>query len=139
MVTFIYKTLESIGFTHPLHPAITHLPMGMIMGGFIFALLAFRKEALWKSAHYSFIVALVFAPPTIILGIMDWLYRYRGNMDTLFTLKFIFAGTLLIVLSAAVYLGQQEKRNDKLLFVMYLLSLFNAIALGFTGGAIAYG
>ncbi|MGD2029642.1 MAG: hypothetical protein PVG86_06850 [Desulfobacterales bacterium] len=38
MIEFIYLTLATIGYSHPLHPAMTHVPMGMIIGGFLFAI-----------------------------------------------------------------------------------------------------
>jgi uncharacterized membrane protein len=40
MIESIYQTLAKIGYTHPLHPPATHLPAGLIIGAFIFALIA---------------------------------------------------------------------------------------------------
>jgi len=50
MIDFIYQTLARIGFSHPLHPAITHIPMGMVIGGFLFAAASFvfKKDDLAK-------------------------------------------------------------------------------------------
>ena len=31
MTEAIFEFLGRIGFTHPLHPAMTHIPMGMVM------------------------------------------------------------------------------------------------------------
>ena len=54
MIEFTYKLLESVGFTHPLHPAITHIPMGMIMGGVIFTAYSIisKKTDFMKTAEY---------------------------------------------------------------------------------------
>lgn len=38
MTELVFKLLEIVGFTHPLHPALTHIPMGMVMGAFFSAL-----------------------------------------------------------------------------------------------------
>jgi len=36
MVSQLYKFLSGIGYHHPLHPALTHLPVGLTIAGFIF-------------------------------------------------------------------------------------------------------
>lgn len=36
MTDTIFSFLNQIGFTHPLHPAFTHVPMGMVMGAVFF-------------------------------------------------------------------------------------------------------
>jgi uncharacterized membrane protein len=42
---FLYRFSESMGFDHPLHPALTHMPAGLVVGAFIFLLvaLAFKR------------------------------------------------------------------------------------------------
>ena len=39
MVESLYTFLAAVGFTHPLHPMLTHVPMGMIIGMVVFSLL----------------------------------------------------------------------------------------------------
>ena len=53
MVEALYLFLQRIGYHHPLHPPLTHLPMGLIMACFIFALLAMllSQPALLRSAY----------------------------------------------------------------------------------------
>jgi len=36
MTEGVFEFLTRIGFDHPLHPALTHIPMGMIMGAVTF-------------------------------------------------------------------------------------------------------
>ena len=52
MIEFIYQTLTKLGYTHPLHPTLTHVPIGMVMGAFLFVLVAliFRRTNLAQSA-----------------------------------------------------------------------------------------
>jgi uncharacterized membrane protein len=47
MIDFIYSTLVVLGYTHPLHPAVVHIPMGMVLGGFLFRLFSL-KCLIWK-------------------------------------------------------------------------------------------
>lgn len=58
MIDFIYETLSGLGFDHPLHPIAVHIPMGMIVGGFLFGLLGLKMEQLTRTAHYCFSLAL---------------------------------------------------------------------------------
>ena len=80
MIEFIYQTLAKFGYSHPLHPAMTHIPMGMIIGGFLFAVgsMAFKNDDLAIAAHFSYALALIFVLPTMILGYMDWQYKFEA-------------------------------------------------------------
>jgi len=40
MIDLLYQLLEEISHTHPIHPPLTHIPMGLVIGVFIFALVA---------------------------------------------------------------------------------------------------
>ena len=139
MIEFIYKTLESIGFTHPLHPVATHIPMGMILGSFLFALGSLKWDELAKTAHHCSILALLFLPITATLGIMDWQHRYAGMISNFIIAKLILAGTIAVLLSVTVYLYRKRNPGPKALMVLYTLCLFNGIGLGFIGGSLAYG
>ena len=37
MIEFVYQTLANLGYSHPLHPILTHVVLGMVIGGFLFA------------------------------------------------------------------------------------------------------
>lgn len=139
MFTFVYETLNQIGFTHPLHPAITHLPMGLVMGAFIFTVLSIRVPILAKTAHHCVILALVFLIPTMFVGIMDWQYFYQGEWSGLILTKFILAGILGVFLFITMMMGRRENTPKTLLWAAYGLCLLTAIGLGFTGGQIQYG
>jgi uncharacterized membrane protein len=139
MIEFIYKTLESIGFTHPLHPVATHIPMGMILGGFLFALAAFKWKELAETAHHCSILALAFLPITVVFGIMDWQHRIAGAISTFIIAKFILAGTIACLLALTVYLYRKSNLGHRALMVFYTLCLLNAVGLGFIGGSLAYG
>ena len=139
MLEFIYKTLASIGYTEPIHPVATHIPMGMILGGFLFAVASFKWEAVKETAHHCFILALAFLPITIILGIMDWQYRLAGTVSPYIVTKLVLAGTIAILLGCTVYLYRKGKLGPRAFMILYTLCLLNAIGLGFIGGRLAYG
>lgn len=139
MIELLYQLLERIGFTHPLHPAITHLPMGLTMGAFFFTLASFRYAALATTARHCAVLAVIFVPFTIIAGVLDWQHFYDGDWSVLFIAKFVLAGLLPLLLLTALALGNTERDNFKLSIVLYALCLFNAVALGYLGGEIGYG
>jgi hypothetical protein len=135
----VYQLLEQIGFTHPLHPAITHLPMGMAMGAFFFGLASLRFTFLAATARHCAVLGAIFVPPTIIAGIFDWQHYYDGDWSALFITKFVLALLLPILLLAAVGTGGGERDDSRLPLVLYALCLFTAVGLGYIGGEIGYG
>jgi uncharacterized membrane protein len=139
MIELIYKTLESIGFNHPLHPVTTHIPMGMVIGAFLFALASFKWEEMAKTAHHCSILALVFLPITVVFGIMDWQHRLAGTVSTFITAKLILAGSIALLLALTIYLYRKGNLGTRALMVFYTLCLLNGIGLGFIGGSLVYG
>jgi len=139
MIEFVYQLFAAIGYTHPLHPAVTHIPMGMIIGGFILKVAAVKWENIGKAAYYCFILALLFAPLTALLGFMDWQHRLFGKMNGFILAKFILTALLITLLSITVYLEHKDTVNKKVLLLCYTLCLITAGGLGFAGGELAYG
>jgi hypothetical protein len=139
VIELVYQLLEQIGFTHPLHPAITHLPMGMAMGAFFFGLASLKYEALAATARHCAVLGVIFVPPTFVLGIFDWQHYYDGDWSGLFITKFVLAGLLTLLLLAAALVGGGERNDSKLPLVLYALCLFTAVGLGYIGGEIGYG
>ncbi|WP_028583237.1 DUF2231 domain-containing protein [Desulfogranum mediterraneum] len=140
MTAFIFDLLERVGFTHPLHPAATHIPMGMVMGCFFFALAAlfYRKQALLTTALHCSILALIFIVPTIVAGILDWQYFYGGSYQTLIVVKMVLAALLLVLLGISVKMNLADADPKKLVLI-YTLCLACATGLGFSGGELVYG
>ena len=139
MIELVYQLLEQIGFTHPLHPAITHLPMGMAMGAFLFGLASLWFDALAATARHCAVLGVIFVPPTFVLGIFDWQHYYDGDWSGLFITKFVLAGLLTLLLLAAALAGRGERNDSRLPLVLYALCLFTAVGLGYIGGEIGYG
>ncbi|NQS72046.1 MAG: hypothetical protein HQQ73_07815 [Desulfobulbaceae bacterium] len=140
MVEALYLFLQRIGYHHPLHPPLTHLPMGLIMACFIFALLAMllSQPALLRSAYHCCLLAVAALVPTAVAGVLDWLHRFGGSMETLIVIKLVLAPVFLLVLLLALWQARAGASAGRML-VLYGLATLCAVGLGFSGGELVYG
>jgi uncharacterized membrane protein len=140
MIESVYALLAKVGFHHPLHPALTHIPMGMVMGCFFFGLLLWYtgKPVFRTTCLHCSILGLVFIIPTVIAGIFDWQHLYAGRLQALIILKMVLAVVLTGLLGYSVAVNRKDAGANKLLLV-YTFCLLCAIGLGFSGGQLIYG
>ena len=140
MSEFIYQTLAAIGYHHPLHPAITHLPVGLVFGGFLFGLGAFflRQDTMAQTAKHCMVLALIALIPTVILGYFDWHQFYAGARVFPIKIKFILALVLLVFLLLAVYFGTKTPKALKTI-ITYFVCVLTVIGLGYYGGELVFG
>ncbi len=141
MTEMIFEFLTKIGFLHPIHPALTHIPMGMVMGAVIFRFGSFlpRLKALAKTGYHCLILGLLGLPPTIFAGYLDWQHRYEGEWETLIIVKMVLAGLLsILMLALAIIDDPEEARFDKKTG-LYALMILLAVGLGFSGGELIFG
>jgi uncharacterized membrane protein len=139
MIEYIYSTLAAAGFNHPLHPVMTHIPMGMVIGAFLFQGASFRWDEFAKTAHHCIILGFIIIPPTILFGYMDWQHRYSGFLSSIIMIKMILAIVLFLILSADIYIYRKGITDKKIMISLYTLNLFTAIGLGFSGGQLIFG
>lgn len=141
MIEFVYQTLAKFGYSHPLHPTLTHVPIGMVIGAFLFALAAliFRRTSLTRTARHCVILALIVIVPTALLGIMDWQHFYGGALIFPIKMKLVLACVLLIFLILAVIFGLFGDKFSGIVLAMYGLCLLSAVGLGYFGGDLVYG
>ena len=141
MIEFLYQALAKIGYTHPLHPPVTHATVGMVMGAFVFGIVAWRlrHQGLAKTAHHCMILALLALIPTVILGILDWRYYYAGVWLYPIKMKIGLAGLLLILLLFALSAGRKAETVSKSAVIIYALCLVNVTAIGYFGGELVFG
>jgi len=68
MIEGLYALLEKVGFNHPLHPMLTHVPMGMIIGAVVFSLVGFiwKNQNLSQTAFHCALLALLAIVPVIV-------------------------------------------------------------------------
>lgn len=141
MIDSLYRLLGRIGFTDPLHPAIVHIPIGLVIGAFaLFAVaLIFKKKQLVVSARHLSILALVFAFPTIVFGVFDWIYFFHGAMLPAIKIKMVLAGALLVLLGIGIIIGSEAKTYRAAITAVYAASLVLVVALGWFGAGLVYG
>lgn len=137
----IYSALQAIGYTHPIHPAVTHLPVGIAIGTFLFALAAwiFKKPVLAQTARHCSLLALLAVPVAMAVGIMDWQHFYGGAWLFPIVMKFILAGLLFAALLTAVIKGFKKDTEIIKILPLYLFCFLLVIGLGFFGGELVYG
>lgn len=141
MIDGLYSLLARLGFDEPLHSPITHMPIGLVVGALVFFLVAilFKRRSLILSARHASILALVFAFPTILLGVFDWMHFYHGVLMPAIKIKMGLAGGVLVLLGAGIILGSEVKLKTIWMTVIYALSFVAVMGLGWLGAGIIYG
>ena len=136
-----YRFMNDLGFPDPIHAALVHMPMGLIVGAFIFAWLStiLKRERLAVSAYHCIVLAFLFLFPVILFGIMDWRNFYRGSWLMQVKVKMILAGTLFFLSLIAVIIGFRRKEGLKVLLTFYTFCFITVILLGWFGARLVYG
>jgi len=136
----LYRFLSNVGYAHPLHPAFVHMPIGLVMGAFVFAwaALLFKKKALAQSARYCAILALLFWFPAMLFGFMDWRHFFNGAWLFSIDMKLVLAGILLVLQVIGLFLGSKGRVGARSLLVVYSLCFFMVVGLGFFGAQLVY-
>jgi mono/diheme cytochrome c family protein len=136
----LYALLANLGYTHPLHPPLTHVPLGMVIGAFVFGTLALWRKH-WQlalTARHCAILALCGFFPTVLLGLADWQHFYQGAMLFEIKAKLALAAVLLAVLLVSVGLSRGSDPWARGVLGTYALSLVLAGALGYFGGELVF-
>lgn len=141
MIESVYQILAKIGYTHPLHPTMTHVVMGLVIGAFVFGLVSmlFKRESLAQTARHCIVLALIALPPTALLGFMDWQHRFAGAWILPIIMKLILGGLLLILLAIAIGLGFRTETWSRDMLITYAVCLVIVIGIGYFGGELVYG
>jgi uncharacterized membrane protein len=137
----VYQVLAKIGYTHPLHPTLTHLVIGLVMGAFIFVLIAtfFRRESLARTAWHCIVLAFIALLPTAVLGYADWQHRFAGDLIFPITMKLILAGLLFVLLVVAIVMGYRTEGWSRNVVIIYAVCLLVVIGIGYFGGELVFG
>jgi len=141
MIESIYRISGKIGYTHPLHPAATHILVGAVICGFVFGLLAWitRRESFAVTAYYLMVTAIIALPIVALLGFMDWQHFYNGAWLKPIKMKIGLAGLLLLLLFFAIFRGDTAAKRGAMVVPFYFLGLMTVIAIGYFGGELVYG
>ena len=141
MTTFIYALLNKIGYSHPLHPALVHFPIGMAMGASAFMLLVIlgKKKELAAAAYYTHVFGLATLIPTMLVGYMDWQHFYKGEAIHLITAKIVLGFILMGLFAWGILLGRKGVTDERKYFIISICCFAVTILIGFCGGELQYG
>jgi mono/diheme cytochrome c family protein len=141
MIDSLYELIARIGFTDPLHAPLTHVPIGLIIGAFLFFLVAvlFGRKNLVVTARHVSILAFLFVYPTILFGVFDWLHFFKGALLAPIKYKMILASAVLVLLAAGIIVGSEVKVRTAPMMVLYALAVVAVVGLGWFGGKLVYG
>ncbi len=141
MIEAIYKTLNGLGYTHPLHPTLTHVVMGVVIGGFVFGLVAwvFDRSGVAQSGGHCIALALIFLFPTAALGYADWQHFYGGTWLFPIKIKLVLAVVLLVILVLALWVRRGAKAVSGKTVAVYGLGLLTVVTMGYFGGELVWG
>ena len=138
---FLYQFLQKYEYGLPLHPPLTHMPTGLIVGAFTFLLLALilRRGTFLKPAYYCIALALIFFFPAVFLGFTDWWHFYAGVWTFPIKMKIVLSGVLLIFLSTAVIIEIKNIGGSMSRFIIYFCCLVTVVGVGHFGGQMVFG
>ena len=141
MIENVYAVLQKLGYAHPLHPTLTHVPIGLIFAAFLFTLiaLAFKKQTLLTTVRHCLILALISAPFAAALGVMDWQHLYGGTWLFPIKAKVVLAALLGIVLIISLVTVFRINRFSGRSLVIFGVCLLLTFGLGYFGGELVYG
>ncbi len=136
-----YNALYAIGYHDPIHPTLTHMPIGLVLAALVFGFLGWflKHPHLARAARYSLVLAWLFIFPTALLGFMDWQHWYQGGWPPPILIKICLAGFLFLVLSLGMVLIFTGREESKVLLAVYLVAFFTVVSLGYFGGRLVYG
>lgn len=140
MLNTIYRFLISLGYISPIHPPLTHIPIGLVTGALIFGIVAVvaKSPRIALIARGCAILALIFAFIVVFAGFMDWQHYYSGGWLHPITMKLIVAGVLIGLLFVAVVLGQRATHQTMSLLGVYVLCFLAVTTLGWYGDKLTY-
>ncbi len=141
MTEAIFEFLNKIGFHHPVHPALTHIPMGMVMGAVTFRIASLipKLKFLARTGYHCIVLGFLGMFPTAFAGYLDWQHTFGGQWEFLIILKMVLAVLLTILMAVMLYLDDTEDPKLNKATFFYLLAVLLAVGLGFSGGQLQYG
>jgi uncharacterized membrane protein len=140
MIDRFYDLLDKIGYLHPIHPAMTHIPIGLVVGSLFIgsAGLVFKRASMLRAAYYTLVLALIFMVPTVVFGLMDWQRYFGGAWLFPIKMKLGLSGVLAVLLAVGVGLGSRDPTRAGRLVPIYFVCFLTVGALGYFGGQLAY-
>ena len=140
---------------HAQHPVIVHFPIALLMIALLFDFLGARtrNRSLHAAAYYNIAAAALFAPVSVVTGLLAWWFKYvphpytgsllsqlTGNTDILYHL--IMGVVSMAVIWALLALRRGESRHETVTLspaytALAVLSLPIIAITGHLGGILA--
>ncbi len=141
MINSLYHFLEQAGYSHPLHPAATHIPIGCIIAAFLFLFISMitRRPDFHQTARHCVGLALVFLPIAAVLGYMDWQHNFSGAWLWPIKAKLALGTSLFVCLIIATKIRRQLNRPSAKMLLIYTIGLIIVMGIGYFGGELVYG
>lgn len=136
----LYNALYAIGFTDPIHPPLTHMPIALVVAALIFGFTGWilRRPLLSLAGRYCLVLGWLFIFPTVLLGFMDWQHFYQGAWLSPIIAKVGLASCLFVLLSIGLMLIFTGRQESKALLVIYVIAFFTVGGLGYFGGRLVF-
>lgn len=136
----LYEWLSSIGYTHPLHPMLVHMTIGLVLGAFVFGVVSvlFERQQLRHTMGHCIVLAFVVLFPTVLSGIMDWMHFYAGTWVFPIRIKIILAAALGGLLAVGVYGVWRAPRRFPWLLALCGLCALDVAGMGYFGAELVY-
>ena len=139
-------TLEGRPFGHPLHPLLSHLPLGLWLLGFALDIAAAasgeRTDWAIRGAYYALLIGSAVALLTLITGINDFLDirdDHPAQRNALFHMLLMIPASLIFIIDVVVHYGWVQGAELApaalgLSSAGYVLALIG----GYLGGLLVY-
>ncbi len=140
MIKAFYGLMNALGYHHPVHPTEVHMPIGLIVGALVLALVAFffRRHKIDRTPYYCLFLAFIWVFPTMLLGIMDWQYFYAGAWITPIKVKLIVTPILIVLLALGIFMGRKNGAVSLRMMPIYFLLVCAVTVLGYFGGELTF-
>jgi uncharacterized membrane protein len=140
MVGWIYQFFTSLGYTHPIHPALVHVPIGNVVAALVFGVigLVLKNQTMGRAAYYAIALALVSLFPGIFFAVTDWLHYFGGAWLFPIKMKVVLASVLTLILLIAIVTGRRDAGATVRGVVLSFLCLLIAAGLGYFGADLVY-
>jgi len=141
MIGHLYQFLYNLGYSEPIHPAVVHIPIGILTGAFVLGVLSycFHGPMMGRAARYAIVISFVSLFPAMLFGFMDWQHFFAAGWLFQIKMKLALACVLLVLTFIAMIAGRGSEQTSGRAVVLTTLCLLVAVGLGYFGGQLVYG
>jgi uncharacterized membrane protein len=123
---------------HAQHVVLIHFPIALFIAGAAFDFLAHwtKRQSLAAAAYCNFLVAVVASVPTMITGLLAWLWQLEGQRlkgTLLLHLIFGAASSAMICVVWLIHWKARRHQNETLRTFCLPLEALTAVLLALTG------